>query len=314
MTAARLTATVETSGRSTPRAWGYLRRNPSFWIGFIGVVLIVGSAIFAPLIAPHDPNLQFRGEGLTKSGDPLGPTAKFPLGTDKLGRDELSRLLYGARTSLTVGIVANSLAVFIGVLVGTTAAYFRGRPAKLRAFGRGPALSVPVEPILMRTTDAFLAFPALLVAIALVAIVGPSLGLVIVVIAAILWTATCRIMYSTSLVVLASDFVLAATAIGVSDRRMIVRHLLPHLVPLIAVYATLGIATTVLFEATLSFLGVGVPAPAASWGGMIIEHVGYYRTDPRVVALPGLAIMATILAFNLLGDALADALDPRKWR
>ena len=203
MTTARVAATIETRRRSSPRAWGYLKTNPSFWVGLIGVILIVGSAIFAPLIAPHDPNLQFRGEGLTKSGDPLGPTAKFPLGTDKLGRDELSRLLYGARTSLTVGIVANSLAVFIGVLVGTTAAYFRGRPAKLQAFGRGPTVSIPVESILMRTTDAFLAFPALLVAIALVAIVGPSLGLVIVVIAAILWTATCRITYSTSLVVLA---------------------------------------------------------------------------------------------------------------
>ncbi len=166
----------------------------------------------------------------------------------------------------------------------------------------------------MRLTDVVLAFPALLVAIALVAIIGPSLGLVILVIAAVLWTATARIMYNTSLVVLSSDFVVAATAIGVSDRRMIGRHLLPHLVPLIIVYATLGIAAAILFEATLSFLGVGVPPPAPSWGGMIIEHVGYYRTDPRVVALPGLAIMVTILAFNLLGDALADALDPRHWR
>ena len=300
--------------RESPRAWGYLRVNPSFWIGAIGVVLIIGAAIFAPVLAPHDPNFQFRGEGLTRAGDPLGPTAKFPLGTDKLGRDEMSRLLYGARTSLTVGIVANSLAVFIGVLVGTSAAFFRGRRMRLSAFGRGGSVALPVETILMRTTDVVLAFPALLVAIALVAIVGPSLGLVIVVIAVILWTATARITYTTSLVVLTSDFVLAATAIGVHDRRMIVRHLLPHLLPLIIVYATLGIATTILFEATLSFLGVGVPPPAPSWGGMIIEHVGYYRTDPRVVALPGLAIMATILAFNLLGDALADAFDPRHWR
>ena len=285
----------------------------SFWIGLIAVLLIIGAAILAPLLAPHDPNLQFRGEGLTKTGDPLGPTAKFPLGTDKLGRDELSRLLYGARTSLTVGIVANALAVIVGIIVGSTAGYFRDRPLRVSLPG-GRGYRLPVETILMRTTDAFLAFPALLVAIALVAIVGPSLGLVIVVIAAILWTTTARIIYSTSLVILASDFVLAATAIGVSDRRMIVRHLLPHLVPLVIVYATLGIATTVLFEATLSFLGVGVPPPSPSWGSMIIEHVGYYRTDPRVVALPGFAIMATILAFNLLGDALADALDPRHWR
>jgi peptide/nickel transport system permease protein len=311
MTTATATASVH-PGRATPRAWGYLRTNPTFWIGAIGVLLIIGAAIFAPLLAPHDPNLQFRGEGLTKTGDPLGPSAKFPLGTDKLGRDEMSRLLYGARTSLTVGIIANTLSVVVGLAVGTLAAYARGRPMRIDAFGR--ELLIPIETILMRTTDAFLAFPALLVAIALVAIVGPSLGLVIVVIAGILWTATARIMYSTSLVVLSSDFVLAATALGVSDWRMIRRHLLPHLVPLVMVYATLGIAMTVLFEATLSFLGVGVPPPTPSWGSMIIEHVGYYRTDPRVVALPGLAVMATILAFNLLGDALADALDPRHWR
>lgn len=296
------------------RAWRYLRANPSFWIGAIAVVLIIGAAILAPILAPYDPNFQFRGEGLTVGGDPLGPTSKFPLGTDKLGRDELSRLLFGARTSLTVGIVANILATLIGVMVGTVAAFFRGYRVRLAAFGRSASVPIPIETILMRITDAVLAFPVLLVAIALVAIVGPSLGLVIVVIAAVLWTATARIMYSVALVVLSSDFVSAATAIGVSNRRMIVRHVLPHLLPLIIVYATLGIATTVLFEATLSFLGVGVPPPAASWGGMIIEHVGYYRTDPRVVALPGLAIMATILAFNLLGDALADALDPRHWR
>jgi peptide/nickel transport system permease protein len=300
--------------RESPRAWGYLRANPTFWIGAIGVGLIVSAALFAPLLAPHDPDFQFRGDGLTAGGDPLGPSAKFPLGTDKLGRDELSRLLYGARTSLTVGIVANALAIFIGVLVGTVAAYSRGRQMRLSVFGRGASVPIPLETILMRTTDVVLAFPALLVAIALVAIVGPSLGLVTVVIAAVLWTATARIVYTTSLVVLSSDFVTAATAIGISDRRMIVRHLIPHLVPLIIVYATLGISAAILFEATLSFLGVGVPPPAASWGGMIIEHVGYYRTDPRVVALPGLAIMATILAFNLLGDALADALDPRHWR
>ena len=301
-------------GRESSRAWGYLRTNASFWIGAIGVSLIIGAALFAPLLAPHDPNFQFRGEGLTAAGDPLGPSARFPLGTDKLGRDELSRLLYGARTSLTVGIVANSLAVFIGVVVGMVAAYSRGRRMRLTVGGHGASVPVPLETVLMRLTDVVLAFPALLVAIALVAIIGPSLGLVIVVIAAVLWTATARIMYSTSLVVLSSDFVVAASAIGVSDRRMIARHLLPHLVPLIIVYATLGIAAAILFEATLSFLGVGVPPPAPSWGGMIIEHVGYYRTDPRVVALPGLAIMVTILAFNLLGDALADALDPRHWR
>src|SRR5690242_1229768 len=177
MTAVPLAADLRVR-RETPRAWGYLRVNPAFWIGLIAVLLIIGAAILAPLLAPHDPNLQFRGEGLTKTGDPLGPTAKFPLGTDKLGRDELSRLLYGARTSLTVGIVANALAVIVGIIVGSTAGYFRDRPLRVSLPG-GRGYRVPVETILMRTTDAFLAFPALLVAIALVAIVGPSLGLVI---------------------------------------------------------------------------------------------------------------------------------------
>ena len=296
------------------RAWRHLRRNPTFWIGAISVALIVGVAVFAPLIAPYDPNHQFRGEGLTPGGDPLGPTAKFPLGTDKLGRDELSRLVFGARTSLTAGIAANLLATLIGLVVGVLAAYFRGASLRVSVLGRRFVVPLPVEALLMRLTDATLAFPALLVAIALVAIIGPSLGLVIVVIGGVLWAGTARIVYGRSLLILSADFVVAATAVGVGGIRMIFRHVLPHLVPLIVVYGTLGIATTVLFEATLSFLGVGVPPPDPSWGSMLIDHVGYYRTDPRVVALPGLAIMATILAFNLLGDAIADALDPHQWR
>ncbi len=289
--AAPASRVIETQGQ---RAWRHLRGNPTFWIGAISVTLIVSVAVLAPLIAPYDPNFQFRGEGLSATGDPLGPTAKFPLGTDKLGRDELSRLVFGARTSLTAGVAANLLATAIGLIVGVLAAYFRGATLRLSIRGR--------------------TFRIGLVAIALVAIIGPSLGLVIVVIGAVLWAGTARIVYGRSLLILSADFVVAATAVGVGGLRMIVRHVLPHLVPLLVVYGTLGIATTVLFEATLSFLGVGVPPPAPSWGSMLIEHVGYYRTDPRVVALPGLAITATILAFNLLGDAIADALDPHQWR
>ena len=296
------------------RAWRHLRHNPTFWIGAISVALIVGVAVFAPLIAPYDPNHQFRGEGLSRTGDPLGPSAKFPLGTDKLGRDELSRLVYGARSSLTAGIAANLLAILIGLVVGVLAAYSRGASLRFSIAGRRFVISLPVESLLMRLTDATLAFPALLVAVALVAIVGPSLGLVIVVIAAVLWAGTARIVYGRTLLILSADFIVAATAVGVGGVRMIFRHVLPHLVSLVVVYGTLGIATTVLFEATLSFLGVGVPPPDPSWGSMLIEHVGYYRTDPRVVFLPGLAIMLTILAFNLLGDAIADALDPHQWR
>ena len=166
----------------------------------------------------------------------------------------------------------------------------------------------------MRTTDAILSFPVLLLAIALVAIVGASLGLVVGVIAGVLWTGIARIVYSRMVVLREADFIVAARALGVPEPRILGRHILPHLTSIIAVYATLGIASTVLFEATLSFLGVGVPLPTATWGQMISQHLGYYDSDPRLVILPGLAIMITILAFNLLGDALADAFDPHRWR
>src|SRR5439155_7217341 len=155
--------------RGRARAWRHLRGNPTFWLGAIGVVVIVGAAVFAPVLAPYDPNFQFRGEGLTPGGDPLGPSARFPLGTDKLGRDELSRLLFGARTSLSAGIAANSLATFIGLTVGVVAAYFRGRRLQLTLLGRRLDLPMPIEAVLMRITDAAPASPALLVAIALVA-------------------------------------------------------------------------------------------------------------------------------------------------
>ena len=297
------------------RMWQALRGNVSFWLGLGLVTTITMSAIFAPVITPHDPDQQFRRDGLDAHGDPIGPAPGFPLGTDLLGRDELSRLLYGARTSLIVGIVANLLAVIIGVLVGSTAA-FGGRRTLRLGPRAGPAfrITIPIEGILMRITDAILSFPVLLLAIALVSVVGASLPLVVIVIAGVLWTGVARIVYGRMTVLRESDFVMAGRAVGVPTRRIVSHHVLPHLGSIIVVYATLGIASTVLFEATLSFLGVGVPLPAATWGQMISQHLGYYDTDPRLVILPGLAIMLTILAFNLLGDALADALDPRKWR
>jgi peptide/nickel transport system permease protein len=297
------------------RVWRALRVNPSFWIGLATVVLIVAAAILAPVLAPHDPDQQFRREGLNAHGDPIGPSPGFPLGTDLLGRDELSRLLFGARTSLTVGIVANVLATIIGVVVGSVAA-FGGRRTLRLGRRQGPAIRIvlPIETVLMRVTDGILSFPVLLLAIALVAIVGPSLPLVVGVIAGVLWTGVARIIHGRMLVLRESEFVIAARAVGVTTPRIVTHHVLPHLSSIIVVYATLGIASTVLFEATLSFLGVGIPLPAATWGQMISQHLGYYDTDPRLVVLPGLAIMITILAFNLLGDALADALDPHHWR
>ena len=296
------------------RVWFALRHDPAFWVGVIGVVALILLAVLAPLIAPHDPDEIFR-DGLSAGGDPLPPSARFPLGTDILGRDELSRLLYGARTSLTVGIIANLLATLIGVTVGSVAGFVGDRRIRFGLpLGRETTIPLPVESILMRFTDAVLSFPILLLSIALVSIVGASLQLVTVVIAAVLWTGLARISYSRIVVLREAEFVMAARAAGVGSSRILTRHVLPHLSSIIIVYATLGIAATVLFEATLAFLGVGVPLPTATWGQMIAQSVGYYQTDPRVVILPGLAIMITILAFNLLGDALADAFDPHRWR
>ncbi|MDQ2689842.1 MAG: ABC transporter permease [Chloroflexota bacterium] len=295
---------------SSARTWRVLRSDPSFWIGAAVVSILVLLAAAADLVAPYDPNLAIRGSGLTPAGDPVGPSAEFWLGTDRLGRDYLSRLLHGARTSLTVGIGANVIATLLGTIVGSLAAFVGTRSVGI---GRS-RLTISVEAILMRFTDVVLSLPALLLAIALVAVIGPSLLLVVIVIGGLLWTTTARIVYNRMRLLRELEFVVAARALGASNFRILWRHVLPHVVSLIVVYATLGIAGAVLFEAGLSFLGVGVPPPSASWGVMISEHASYFRTDPRLLALPGLAIMLTVLAFNLFGDALRDALDPHRWR
>jgi peptide/nickel transport system permease protein len=290
--------------------WRRLRRKPGFWLGGGGVVLLVFAAVFAPVISAHDPLSSYRDIGLTAGGDPVAPGGPFVMGTDQLGRDYFARLLYGARVSLSVGIGANLVAVFIGVMVGATAAY-AGSPVVRLGLGRWRLdLKLPVESLLMRTTDVLLAFPVLLLAIALVAIVGASFWLVLIVIAAFLWTATARVVYGQVLSIKEREFVDAARAVGVSPWRVLRRHILPHVWPVVIVYAALGISGAILFESALSYLGVGVPPPAPSWGLMISEHITYYATDPRLILLPGLAILLTILSFNLLGDALRDALDP----
>ncbi len=296
------------------RIWSELRGDASFWAGGAVVVALIALAAGANVIAPYDPNFAIRGSGLMPNGDPVGPSAEFLLGTDRLGRDYWSRLLHGARTSLTVGIGANVVATIVGTLVGSVAAFAGSPTFRVGALGRARSFAVPVETILMRLTDVVLSLPVLLLAIALVAIIGPSLLLVTIVIGGLLWTTTARIVYGRMRLLRELEFVVAARALGASSYRILWRHVLPHVVSLIVVYATLGIAAAVLFEASLSFLGVGVPPPAASWGVMISEHAGYYRTDPRLLMLPGAAIMLTVLSFNLLGDALRDALDPHRWR
>ena len=277
-------------------AWRRLRRNRAAILGATIVLVLVLAALFAPLLAPHDPNQPF-DSGLTLDGTPSPPSGTFLLGADTLGRDLLSRILYGARISLTIGVVANGLAMLIGVTIGLIGGYFAGWAGT----------------IVMRLTDIMMAFPVLLLAIALVAVLKPSLWIVIGVIAFVYWTPIARIVHGQVLSIKEREFVEAARAIGAGQWRILFRHVLPHLVPVIIVYTTLGIATNVLFEAALSYLGVGVQPPTPSWGAMISDGQSYYRTAPWLVLYPGLAIMLTVLGFSLLGDGLRDAVDPT-WR
>lgn len=261
--------------------------------GLALVVLIVGAAILAPLIAPFDPFEQ-HFDGLSLFGEPLPPDATYLLGTDLLGRDLFSRLLYGARTSLIIGVMANGIALIIGTVIGITAGYFQGW----------------LGSVLMRFTDLMMAFPALLLAICLAAIFQPSIWIVAFVIALVNWVQTARVIYTETSALAARDFIAAERTLGASTARILFRHILPHLVPLIIVWGTLGISTTVLLEATLSYLGVGVQPPTPSWGNIIFENQTYFQSAPWLVFIPGFAIVVLALAFNLVGDALRDVLDP----
>jgi peptide/nickel transport system permease protein len=270
-----------------------LLRRPQAVFGLIVIAIIALSAIAAPLIAPYDPQEQFF-EGLTLEGAPLAPNGQFWFGTDLLGRDLLSRLIFGAQTSLVIGVVANGIAVFIGALVGITAGYFRGW----------------IGTILMRFTDLMMSFPALLLAIVLAAIFKPSLWIVALVIAMVNWVQVARILYTETRSLSEREFIEAERSLGAGAGLILWRHILPHLVSTIIVWATLGISTTVLLEATLSFLGIGVQPPTPSWGNIIFENQTYFTTAPWLVFIPGAAILLLSLAFNLLGDALRDILDP----
>jgi peptide/nickel transport system permease protein len=257
------------------------------------VLLIVLAALGAPWIAPHPPEEIFF-DGLTLEGAPLPPSAQYPFGTDLLGRDLLSRVIYGAQTSLIIGVVANGVALAIGTLVGVTAGYARGFAGSL----------------LMRFTDLMMCFPALLLAIVLAAVFTPSLWIVAMVIAMVNWVQIARVIYTQTVSLSERGFIEAVRSLGASPTRVLFVHVLPHLVPTILVWGTLGIATTVLLEATLSFLGIGVQPPTPSWGNIIYENQSYFATAPWLVFIPGAAIVLMAVAFNLLGDALREALDP----
>jgi peptide/nickel transport system permease protein len=273
--------------------WNRFRRDrlAVFSLGIIA--LFVAAAILASVLAPYDPSVQFF-DGLTLEGSPLPPSARFWFGTDTNGRDQFSRLLYGAQTSLLIGIVANGIAVFIGAGLGLVAGYVRGL----------------IGAVIMRFTDLMMAFPPLLLAIALAAILKPGLNIVILVIALVNWVQIARVIYAETVALSEREYIEAARAMGAGTGRILLRHLLPHLVPTVIVYATLGIATTVLLESTLSFLGRGVQPPTPAWGMMIFESQSYFLNAPWLVFIPGAAILILALSFNLVGDGLRDALDP----
>ncbi|WP_019173858.1 ABC transporter permease [Pseudaminobacter salicylatoxidans] len=279
--------------RPRPGVLRKLAQRPLALIGLVIVALVVGGALLAPWLTSFGPNDQ-TFDGLTLSGEPLPPNATFWLGTDLLGRDLFTRILYGARTSLIIGIVANGIALLIGTLVGVIAGYFRGW----------------VGSVLMRFTDLMMAFPALLLAICLAAVFQPSLWIVALVIALVNWVQTARVMYTQTSSLAEREFIDAERTIGAGSPRILFRHILPHLLPTIIVWGTLGISTTVLLEATLSYLGIGVQPPTPSWGNIIFENQTYFQAAPWLVFFPGIAILALALAFNLIGDALRDILDP----
>ena len=272
------------------------RINAMELVGAAMVLSLVMAAVFAPHLAPYDPT---RAVAPTY-GDPGAPSAAFPLGTDELGRDVLSRIIWGARVSLTVGVAAMAITMTIGVAIGLAAGFFGGA----------------ADFALMRFTDVMLTLPALLLAMAFVAVLHPSLLNVLLVIGLVSWTQVARVMRAEALSMTQRDFVTAARALGGSPARLIAHHVLPNVTPIIVVMAVLGVSGTLLLDAGLSFLSLGVPPPTPSWGGMLSDAVtsGMYQTDIALALVPGLALVMTMLAFNLLGDGIRDALDPRRGR
>jgi len=255
----------------------------------IGVFYLV--ALLTPLIAPYDPTAQ----GSLLAERLVGPSALHPLGTDRFARDVFSRLLYGARISLTIGFVAVAISVTIGTVLGAVSGYFGGI----------------VDGVIMRFVDMVIAFPRLILLIAIIALFQPSIFLIIAVLGLTQWPATTRIVRGEVLSLREREFIEAAHALGYSRARIILRHLIPNSLAPIIVAATLGIGNTIVLEAGLSFLGLGVQPPTASWGTMVADGRDHLLGAWWVATFPGLAIVLTVLAFNLVGDGLRDALDPR---
>jgi ABC-type dipeptide/oligopeptide/nickel transport system permease subunit len=274
---------------TAPLFWTRLARDPwaRFGLGVVGILALL--ALLAPWLAPGNP---FRGD-LSASLRP--PSHAFPLGSDAQGRDVLSRVLYGARLSLAVGLISQSIALVLGLTLGLLAGFY----------GRW------IDSLIMRVADVTLAFPSLLLLIAIAAVVKPSLPVVFVVIGVVGWAGMARIVRGQVLLARGLEYVQAARALGASDARVIARHLLPNVIGPVVVAATLGIGGAIMAEAALSFIGLGAQPPTPSWGAMVAEGRDLLRVAPWVSIAPGAAIGLAVLGLNLLGDGLRDALDVR---
>ncbi len=274
--------------------------NRAALLGAVLVAFVVVAALGAPLFAWHDPDVKNVAHGLSLLGEPLPPSADYPLGTDALGRCVASRLLYGARISLAVGLLATLMATVIGTLVGLVAGYRGGL----------------TDAALMRLVDLVLSFPFLLLIIALAAVLRDAgLGAVLIVLAGIAWTNVARVVRAKAMALRETEFVQGARAVGASGTRVVLRHILPNVLGPVVVMATVSVAQMIIAESTLAFLGFGVPPPTATWGRMLSDGQSYLTGGAPWLALaPGAAVLLTVLGFNLLGDGLRDMLDPREKR
>lgn len=274
-----------------PKQRRRLIRDRRAQIGIVIVAMIIGAAVFAPLLAVHDPI------GIDLAGMLESPSGDHWMGTDIQGRDVWARLVYGARVSIAVGVISQGIALFLGVLLGLIAGYYGGW----------------IDELVMRLADVTLAFPTLLLLIAMVAALQPSMVVVFATIGVVGWAGMARLVRGQVLVVRQLEYVQAIRALGAKDRTIIVKHVLPNVIAPVVIAATLGVAGAIMAEAALSFLGLGVQPPTPSWGSMIADgrDLDQLRNAPWTSVFPGIAIGASVLGFNLLGDALRDALDPR---
>ncbi|WP_089857770.1 ABC transporter permease subunit [Halanaerobium salsuginis] len=267
------------------------KQNPQLYLGVFITAAVILTAIFAPLLAPYDPiddaNLL---NSLEQPGD------QFIFGTDRQGRDIFSRIIYGARISLTIGLVTQIINTFVGVLMGLIAGYFGGK----------------IDDLIMNITNLMLSIPSLILALAIMAVLGPGLINIFIALGFTLWTYTCRVTRAQTLAIKEKEFISAARALGASNKRIIFKHILPNIIGPVLVIATFGVASAILIESSLSFLGIGAQPPTPSWGTMLSNGKDYIWTAPWIMIYPGIAIVLTILGLNLMGDGIRDYLDPHK--